>query len=519
MRSSAWLPLGVLGFVVGAASFADAATISGIVTGPDGAPMRAAFVQARNAKTKITVSVLSNNQGQYRVENLPAGDYRMSIRAPGFRADPKSGVKLTDDQKFTQDFALQKGLLRWSDISLAQGEKLLPAGEGKDLLFRHCFACHGFESRMAAVTRDEDGWRARVNYMKDAMGFFIMRPQNEFTDEKGEKIVAYLTKVFGEESVLPKSPVEVPGYADTVRKISDEALKIVYVEYETPGPDRMPWAAHPDKDGKFWAGYYGRANKIARLDPDTGEMTEFPVPNVGTAAVHSAMPAPDGSVWLTEQGSNKLGKWDPVTQKITEYQDDWGKHTVRIAPDGLVWSTGGLTRFDPKTEKFTHIPEVPNAYGIALDKESNVWFAELRRDGRIGKVDAKTLKVTKYQPPTATGFPRRIQVDKEGVVWFAEFQAGKIGQFDPKTERFKEFALPGPRATPYALDLDRDGRVWYSSEWMDVIGRLDPATGEVIEYPIPRAENTMREFFLDAQGRMWFGSPANDRVGYFYLAK
>jgi hypothetical protein len=29
----------------------------------------------------------------------------------------------------------------------------------------------------------------------------------------------------------------------------------------------------------------------------------------------------------------------------------------------------------------------------------------------------------------------------------------------------------------------------------------------------------MRDFFLDDQGRMWFGSPANDRVGYFYLAK
>jgi len=29
----------------------------------------------------------------------------------------------------------------------------------------------------------------------------------------------------------------------------------------------------------------------------------------------------------------------------------------------------------------------------------------------------------------------------------------------------------------------------------------------------------MRDFFLDDQGRMWFGSPANDRLGYFYLAK
>jgi hypothetical protein len=29
----------------------------------------------------------------------------------------------------------------------------------------------------------------------------------------------------------------------------------------------------------------------------------------------------------------------------------------------------------------------------------------------------------------------------------------------------------------------------------------------------------MREFYLDAQGRMWFGTPANNKVGYFYLAK
>ncbi len=57
----------------------------------------------------------------------------------------------------------------------------------------------------------------------------------------------------------------------------------------------MPWSAHPTKDGSFWVPYYGRANKIARLDPTTAEIKEFPVPNVGTAAIHSAVPAPDGS--------------------------------------------------------------------------------------------------------------------------------------------------------------------------------------------------------------------------------
>src|SRR5690349_17508619 len=106
MRLSA--SIGVAGLLVITISAADAATITGTVTGPDGAPFRAAFVQARNAKMKMTVSVLTDNQGHYRADNLPAGDYRLSIHAPGFKVDPKSGITLAADQSLSQDFALQK---------------------------------------------------------------------------------------------------------------------------------------------------------------------------------------------------------------------------------------------------------------------------------------------------------------------------------------------------------------------------------------------------------------------------
>jgi streptogramin lyase len=93
------------------------------------------------------------------------------------------------------------------------------------------------------------------------------------------------------------------------------------------------------------------------------------VPNIGTAAIHSAVPAPDGSVWLTEQGSNKLGRWDPATKEITEYQDNARKHTVRVDPKtGMIWSTGALSVFDPKTEKFTHIPEVPTSASRSMPR-------------------------------------------------------------------------------------------------------------------------------------------------------
>jgi len=512
--------IGLIGTVVFATSVADAATITGTVKGPDGQAFRGAFVQARNAKTKITVSVLSDNQGNYRVPDLGPGDYRVSIRAPGFSAAPRSDVKLSADQSAAYDFALAKSFVKWNEISMYQGIQLLPEERGKSLFFIHCMACHGFESRMASIKRDEDGWRSRVNYMKEAMAFFVMRPQLNFTEQKSEDIVHYMNKMFGEDSVLPRSPEDLPQYPGTVRKFSDEALKIVWVEYETPGPDRMPWSAHPDKDGNLWVPYYGRANKIARLNPATGEMKEFPTPHLGTAAIHSAVPAPDGTVWLTQQGSNKLGKWDPETEKITEYQDAVGKHTIAVdAKTMQVWSSGALTRFDPKTEKFTHYPEVPTSYGIDIDADGNAWFTELLPNGKIGKADPRTGVVTKYTIPTQGARPRRIRLDEQGIVWFAEFDAGKIGRFDPKAETFKEFPLPGPKATPYALGIDAEKNVWYSSEYQDVIGRLDPDTGKVVEYPIPRSENTQRDYFRDTQGRMWFGTPANDKVGYFYLAK
>src|SRR5271165_1005829 len=135
------------------------ATITGTVKATDGAPFQGAFVEAQNTKTRINTIVLSDTRGQYRIEKLPAGEYRLQIRAVGFRTDPKTGVNLTADQNASYDFALQQGVVRWNDISFYQAKQLWPAGRGKDLLNSDCSACHLFQTRMASVTRDADGWR------------------------------------------------------------------------------------------------------------------------------------------------------------------------------------------------------------------------------------------------------------------------------------------------------------------------------------------------------------------------
>jgi virginiamycin B lyase len=235
-------------------------------------------------------------------------------------------------------------------------------------------------------------------------------------------------------------------------------------------------------------------------------------------------------VWLAEQGPNKIGRWDPNTQTITEYQDPYvpgeegirgrgSKHTLRLDPSGNVWSSGvPLTKFDPETRKFTHFAEVPALYDVKPDANGDIWFAN-PTGNKIGKLDGKTMKVTQWTSPTKDSYPRRLEIGLDGLIYSGEFNGGKMIQFDPKTQALKEYQLPGPDPSPYALGVDADGGIWYDSHNQDNLGRFDPKTGKITEYPFPHYENCAREFFRDAQGRMWYGTSPNNKVGYFYLTK
>ncbi len=164
---------GLLSLIVFLSSACYGAAITGTVRGADGTPFQGAFVEAQNAKTKINVIVLSDAQGHYRIPDLGAGDYRVQIKAVGFRADPRNAVTLTSGQDASFDFTLQKGVVRWNEISQYQGRRLFPPARGKDLIFSQCNICHQFQSRMASVTRDAEGWRDRVAFMREAMHFSI----------------------------------------------------------------------------------------------------------------------------------------------------------------------------------------------------------------------------------------------------------------------------------------------------------------------------------------------------------
>lgn len=517
--------------------------ISGAIKSEDGVPFRAAFVRAQNVKSKMEMMVLSDNHGNYSTENLPAGTYEVWATATGYKSDParRSDIVVQEGKTASVSFTMKKSSVQWSQLTKYQAGILLPDIKGKDVVLQECFNCHAM-SKLGVMGRDREGWLGAIDHMRQ-VGVVDTKP------DVADQVADYLDKVFGPDSETPKSPAQLPQYQKVKQEsdyFADEALNIVYVDYQLTGEAKdHPGTAKQDKDGNLWMEMGGG---LTRLDPATGEIHTWRLSDPTRPFIHEILPTPDGSVWLTIEPQNALAKFDPRTEKFEVYRDKYDatwpaqeeanapwpqmkfttggqtsaprRHTAVVDHQGNIWSSGRpLLKFDVETKKFTFFTEVPDTYGIAVDKEGNVWFAEFnsRDHHSIGKVDVKTNKITKWTPPNPETRPRRLKIDSKGMVWFGDYFGGNLTRFDPKEQTFKEFKLPGPMPTPYGMGIDHNDNLWYSSMYTDVIGKLDPKTGKVIEYPSPYGERGSRDMFEDSEGRVWYGAQPYGKVGYVRL--
>ena len=115
----------------------------------------------------------------------------------------------------------------------------------------------------------------------------------------------------------------------------------------------------------------------------------------------------------------------------------------------------------------------------------------------MGRIDAKTAKVTLFKTPTLNSGPRRGTVDEQGRVWFGEYYSNKLGMFDPETEKFQEWTAPTPWLGPYPAKADKHGNAWTSGMGADLVDRLDLKTGTFTEYMLPTVNANIRHIDID----------------------
>jgi hypothetical protein len=88
---------------------ADRATIEGIVSDADGAPIAAARILIVRIETNDEILLSTNDSGRYVVPNLPTGLYRVRAAREGFRAAELNNVRLPSQATVRADFSLQLG--------------------------------------------------------------------------------------------------------------------------------------------------------------------------------------------------------------------------------------------------------------------------------------------------------------------------------------------------------------------------------------------------------------------------
>src|SRR5882762_4793091 len=96
-----------------AAVFANAqvqnGTFTGTVMDPQGATVAGAEVAITNIGTNETVNVKTTAEGLYRIPELPVGNYKFTVTAPGFKKAVKSGLYLGAGALERVDFKLELG--------------------------------------------------------------------------------------------------------------------------------------------------------------------------------------------------------------------------------------------------------------------------------------------------------------------------------------------------------------------------------------------------------------------------
>lgn len=494
-------------------------TLVGVVRDSAGKPVRGAVVTVKAGDKSI--SRFTDRTGRYEITGVKPGKYQISATAWGYE------VK-TDQKEISAVSELGFTLApQWNadHISTAEWMSALPEDKESFTLENTCVGCHNLSWVVRRKGMTARQWSQFMPRMGTAFVIPRLRPAEL------ERISAILEKRFG-----PNSPIPTQKEVRHV-EISDEALRATYRYYEPPTPT-MPHSLHVGAKGQVWFTEFDiYSNAIAGFDPATETFTEHKMLNPRSGP-HNPWVARDGKVWMTLSSVNKLAVLDPATGQITEHTAPPGanSHTLREDAAGNIWySGGGVTKFDPRTQQFTfykvpmpttlpaHIVEAQRegapppanvgTYDLALDSRGNVWFTTSAL-GNIGKLDTKTGDMKLYPVPGASNM-KGIEVDAQDNVWFSSFGGHKLGKFDQRTERMELYQPPTKGFSPYGIVVDKKGRIWTTDFAGANITRFDPTTQKFTEYPFPSPQHMPRFFGMDPQDRIWYAEFGTGRIGMF----
>jgi virginiamycin B lyase len=536
----------VAAFPSAASAQAPAAALTGQVGSADETTMEGVLVSATKTGSNITVTVVSGPDGRYSfpASRLGPGRYTLGVRAVGYELDQSEAIEIgttaaPDQKAATKDLRL--GKTKDLAAQLSNGEWLgsIPGTDKQKDQLLNCVGCHRVE-RIMRSKYDSGEFLSQIlprmqSYVQQSLPIHPqLRPAERLMEERGEDRIEVYRAVADYLSTINLSQTEQWKYAlKPLPRPKGRATQVIYTEYDLPHEEMAPHDVMVDKNGIVWFSGFGE-QKLGRLDPKSGKVTEFPYPkhreDFPTGSLGLRADAA-GNLWLGNMYQATIIKFDPTSEKFqfwtlpAERNIDAAQINM-VSPqrsdiDGKVWTQNngfaGVHRLDLATgkietwEPFKGSPkgELHNIYDVIPDSGNNAYFTDFRH-GQIGRIDARTGEVSLFQTPTPRSAPRRGNMDAQDRLWFGEYRSDRIGMFDTKTRAFKEWKLNTRWAAPYDVVLDKNGDAWTGSMVTDQVTRLNTSTGEMVDYLLPRSTNIRRVFVDNSTTPVSFWVGSND---------
>jgi virginiamycin B lyase len=215
----------------------------------------------------------------------------------------------------------------------------------------------------------------------------------------------------------------------------------ITTEYAMPDPKaKDPHTLIFDHDGILWFTVQ-QANMLGRLDPKGGVVKLVTSPTPKSRPYGMAVNSKN-VVYFVEFGANKVATIDK-NMAIKEYQlpDPAARpRRIAISPDDMIWYTdflrGFLGRLDPATGKVTEwqSPSGPKSepYGIVFTKGA-LWYNEsFAKPNTIVRFDPQTEKFQTWAIPGGGDIVRNMDVTPEGNPVTANSLANQVGLVEIK---------------------------------------------------------------------------------------
>lgn len=221
--------------------------------------------------------------------------------------------------------------------------------------------------------------------------------------------------------------------------------------------------------------------QIGYLQPDTGEFTLIPIPELEPANIESLI--------TTIQVDHNGNVWTAVTTK-----------------DVILY-------YDTQNDVFQTFSLESGSFPLALSvgPQGNIWFTA-GGNGDIGYIQTESGEIEVFTAQEPLANPEYLLFDQDGILWISEHEGTGLVSFDMDTSAFTRIPLGVDGGLSYGTSFDMYDNIWVAQHTADVVVMYDTDAKAYRHIQIPTNGSFTQFMTADNNQNIWFVEPQTNKL-------